>query len=54
MKTTLIRIDKAEKGMYFIGLGVGFDKDSHYGYFIGLVIEFLFWTIKIGIDREVE
>ncbi len=54
MKTTLIRISPTEKGMYFLGIGIGFDKDLPYGYFFGIIIEIFRWTIRIGIDRELE
>ena len=54
MKTTLIRINKTVDGLYYIGIGIGFDLESHYGWFAGLIIQFFQWTIRIGIDREME
>ena len=53
MKTTLIGIDKPWKGCYYLGLGLGFENDKE-GFFVGIVIAFLAWNIRIGIDREVE
>jgi hypothetical protein len=54
MKTTLIRINSSEAGMYYVGFGLGFELERHHGWFAGLIIQFLPWTIRIGIDREVE
>ena len=53
MKTTLIEIHKDPDQVYYLGLGIGFEKDK-YGYFVGILIAFLSWTIRIGILREVE
>ena len=56
MKTRLIRIDRVrEDGSYYIGLGFGFEKDSViYAWFVGIIIQFLYWTIRVGIDREIK
>ncbi len=54
MKTTLIRINSSEKDTYYIGFGIGFEKELPYGWFAGLIIQFFQWTIRIGIDREME
>ena len=54
MKTTLIQITTTEDGSYYIGIGIGFEIERHHGWFAGIVIQFFLWTIRIGIDREVE
>ncbi len=54
MKTTLIEINRTVKGQYIIGFGIGYDKDSHYGYFVGVIIQFFWWIIRIGVSRERE
>lgn len=54
MKTRLMRIDRVEKGTYYIGFGIGFELERYRGWFAGLIIQFFPWTIRIGIDREVE
>ena len=62
MKTKLIRIDRSEKGTYYIGFGIGFEIElplypnpqQQHSWFAGLIIQFFSWTIRIGIDREME
>ncbi len=54
MKTRLILINKVEaEETYYIGLGLGFERERNYGWFAGIIIQFFLWTIRIGIDREV-
>jgi len=52
MKTTLIGVS-IDEDSYFLGIGIGFEKGEHESFF-GLVIVFLIWTIRIGIDRSLE
>ena len=54
MKTTLIRIITTEDRSYYIGIGIGFELEPHLGWFAGIVIQFFQWTIRIGIDREMD
>jgi len=55
MKTTLIRITKVEaEETYYIGFGLGFEIERNCGWFAGIIIQFFLWTIRIGIDREIE
>ena len=52
MKTRLIRIDGSVEETYYIGIGIGYETDGDYGWFAGIIIAFLHWNIRIGIDRE--
>ena len=52
MKTRLIRIDRSIEETYYIGVGIGYETDGDYGWFVGIIIAFLHWNIRIGIDRE--
>ena len=52
MKTTLIEIENYRgTGSHFIGLGFGLELDGK-EFFIGFVIEFLIWSIHVGINRR--
>ena len=53
MKTSLITVDRNNDPTYYIGMGIGFEYDE-YGSFFGIIIAFLYWTIRIGIDRSLE
>ena len=46
---SLISIDKPWEDCYYLGIGLGFENDSD-GFFIGLVIAFIYWNIRIGLD----
>ena len=55
MKTRLTLINKVEaEETYYIGLGLGFERERNCGWFAGIIIQFFLWTIRIGIDREME
>ena len=53
MKTTLIQIDRPWMDSYYLGIGIGYEKDSD-EFFVGIVIAFFVWNIRIGIDRSPE
>ena len=53
MKTTLIQIDEMRDGSYYIAAGIGLEIEK-YEWFAGIVIQFLYWQIRIGIHRKVK
>ena len=52
MKTRLIQIDRPWIDSYYLGIGIGYEKDDEF--FVGIVIAFFVWNIRIGIDRSPE
>ena len=51
MKIRLVTIDKIIDPTYYIGIGTGFEYDDH-GYFVGIIVAFFPWTIRIGINKN--